>query len=106
MLAPDAVSSGSIMPAYPWLFEQTIDKQATAAKIRALRKVGVPYEPDYENRALEDLERQANRIAENLQLEGINVQPDAEIIALIAYLQRLGKDVKAAKTAEAQTTNP
>jgi cytochrome c oxidase cbb3-type subunit I/II len=106
MLAPDAVSSGSIMPAYPWLFEQTIDKQATAAKIRGLRKVGVPYEPDYENRALEDLERQANRIAENLQLEGINVQPDAEIIALIAYLQRLGKDVKAAKTAEAQTTNP
>jgi cytochrome c oxidase cbb3-type subunit I/II len=104
MLAPDAVSSGSIMPAYPWLFEQTIDKSATAAKIRALRKIGVPYEEGYENKANEDLDRQANRIAENLQLEGIDVQPDAEIIALIAYLQRLGKDIKAAKTAEAETT--
>ncbi len=102
MLAPDAVSSGSIMPAYPWLFEQTIDKSATAAKIRALRKIGVPYEEGYENIANEDLDRQANRIAENLQLEGIDVQPDAEIIALIAYLQRLGKDIKAAKTAEAE----
>jgi cytochrome c oxidase cbb3-type subunit I/II len=104
MLAPDAVSSGSIMPAYPWLFEQTIDKSATAAKIRALRKIGVPYEEGYENKANEDLDRQASRIAENLQLEGIDVQPDAEIIALIAYLQRLGKDIKAAKTAEAETT--
>jgi cytochrome c oxidase cbb3-type subunit I/II len=33
-------------------------------------------------------------------MEGIEVAPDAEIIALIAYLQRLGKDIKASKTAE------
>lgn len=104
MLAPDAVSSGSTMPAYPWLFENTIDKGTTAAKIRALRKIGVPYEEGYENTANDDLQRQANSIAENLQLEGIDVQPHAEIIALIAYLQRLGKDVKAARTAEAETS--
>jgi cytochrome c oxidase cbb3-type subunit I/II len=100
MLAPDAVSSGTIMPAYPWLFEQVIDKNTTAAKIKALRTIGVPYEEGYENRANDDLDLQARRMAENLQLEGIEVEPDAEIIALIAYLQRLGKDIKASKTAE------
>ncbi|MCK6616363.1 MAG: cytochrome-c oxidase, cbb3-type subunit I [Cyclobacteriaceae bacterium] len=100
MLAPDAVSTGSIMPAYPWLFEQAIDKTTTAAKIKALRTIGVPYEEGYESRANDDLDMQARRMAENLQLEGIEVEPDAEIIALIAYLQRLGKDIKASKTAD------
>jgi cytochrome c oxidase cbb3-type subunit I/II len=99
MLVPDAVSTGSIMPAYPWLFEQMLDKNSTPAKIRALRKIGVPYEDGFEDVAIEELEKQANRIAENLQLEGIDVTADAEIIALIAYLQRLGKDIKIEKTA-------
>jgi cytochrome c oxidase cbb3-type subunit I/II len=107
MLAPDAVSSGSIMPAYPWLFEQVINKGTTASKIKALRAIGVPYEEGYESKANDDLDLQARRVAENLQLEGIEVEPDAEIIALIAYLQRLGKDIKATKTAEntVPTTN-
>jgi len=100
MLVPDAVSSGSIMPAYPWLFEQLIDKDLTVGKIRALRKIGVPYEEGYEAIANEHLNIQARRIAENLQLEGIEVSQDTEIIAMIAYLQRLGKDIKASKTAE------
>jgi cytochrome c oxidase cbb3-type subunit I/II len=99
MLAPDAVSTGSIMPAYPWLFEQTIDMSQTAPKIRALRKIGVPYEVGYEDIANEHLKIQARRIAENLQLEGIDVAPEAEIIAMIAYLQRLGQDIKLEKTA-------
>jgi cytochrome c oxidase cbb3-type subunit I/II len=89
------------MPAYPWLFEQTIDKGATAGKIAALRTIGVPYEAGYEATANDDLDKQAKRITENLQLEGIEVSQDAEIIALIAYLQRLGKDIKAQPTAEA-----
>jgi cytochrome c oxidase cbb3-type subunit I/II len=104
MLAPDAVSSGTIMPAYPWLFEQVIDKTTTAKKIKALRTIGVPYEEDYESRANDDLDMQARRMAENLQLEGIEVEPDAEIIALIAYLQRLGKDIKASRSAENNLT--
>jgi cytochrome c oxidase cbb3-type subunit I/II len=102
MLAPDAVSPGSIMPAYPWLFEQTIDMGLTAGKISALRKIGVPYEDGYEAIANEHLKIQARRIVENLELEGIEVAPDAEIIAVIAYLQRLGTDIKAEKTAANQ----
>ncbi|MBX2963863.1 MAG: cytochrome-c oxidase, cbb3-type subunit I [Cyclobacteriaceae bacterium] len=99
MLAPDAVSSGSIMPAYPWLFTQRIDLGQTALKIKALRKIGVPYEEGYEAIANEELMIQARRIVSNLELEGIEVAPETEIVAMIAYLQRLGKDIKASKTA-------
>lgn len=100
MLAPDAVSTGSIMPAYPWLFEQSIDKDKTAGKIKALRTVGVPYEKGYEEWANGDLELQAAAIARSLENDGIQVASDAEIVALIAYLQRLGTDIKAEKVAE------
>lgn len=100
MLAPDAVSTGSIMPAYPWLFEQTLNKDETSGKISALRKVGVPYEEGYEEQAVEDLDKQSEDIARTLKADGIDVLPDAEIVALIAYLQRLGSDIKAEKTAE------
>ncbi|UXP31425.1 cytochrome-c oxidase, cbb3-type subunit I [Reichenbachiella agarivorans] len=93
LLAPDAVSAGSIMPAYPWLFEQAIDTESTAAKISALRTVGVPYPEDYENTANEDLALQAKTIAASLKADGIDATGEEEIIALIAYLQRLGTDI-------------
>jgi cytochrome c oxidase cbb3-type subunit I/II len=100
MLAPDAVSTGSIMPPYPWLFEQNVDKSLTAGKIIALRRVGVPYPEGFESVANDDLDKQATGIAENLKAEGIETVPEAEIVALIAYLQRLGKDIKGSKVAE------
>ena len=100
MLAPDAVSTGSIMPAYLWLFEQSIDKGDTRGKINALRTVGVPYAAGYENEANDDLEKQASEIVATLKADGIEVAEDAEIIALIAYLQRLGKDIKGEKLAD------
>ena len=100
MLSPGDVSNGSIMPAYPWLYEQLIDKTQTAGKIRALRTIGVPYEAGYEERANGELDAQAARISEGLQMEGYEVASDAEIVALIAYLQRLGMDIKASKVVE------
>ena len=94
MLAPSEVSNGSIMPAYPWLFDQQIDKSKTAGIIKAMRTLGVPYEEGYEEKANDDLDRQAKKIVENLTMEGYETTPDAEIVALIAYLQRLGTDIK------------
>jgi len=67
-----------------------------------LRTVGVPYEEGYEDRANEDLDKQANQIVEGLQLEGLETSSDAEIVALIAYLQRLGTDIKLEKVATNQ----
>jgi cytochrome c oxidase cbb3-type subunit I/II len=101
MLEPASVSAGSIMPPYPWLYEDFIDKNQTAPKIRALRTVGVPYEDDYEDRANEDLDVQAAEIVANLkEQDGIEVIPEAEIVALIAYLQRLGTDIKVKDVAD------
>ncbi|HBK89662.1 MAG TPA: cbb3-type cytochrome c oxidase subunit II, partial [Cyclobacteriaceae bacterium] len=65
-----------------------------------LRTVGVPYPDGYEEQANADLDKQAAKISESLKMEGYEVAPEAEIVALIAYLQRLGMDVKSAKTAE------
>jgi cytochrome c oxidase cbb3-type subunit I/II len=100
MLAPDAVSTGSIMPAYPWLFEQVIDKNATSGKITALRTIGVPYEDGFEEIANEKLEEQAAQITKSLKADGVEVMDDAEIVALIAYLQRMGTDIKGERSAE------
>ncbi len=97
MLAPSVVSEGSIMPSYPWLYEQVIDKNLTAGKISALRTVGVPYDEGYEEIANNDLNIQAKGITSNLAAEGIEISPDAEIIALISYLQRLGTDIQGDK---------
>lgn len=101
MLSPGDVSNGSIMPAYPWLYEQMIDKEETAKKISALRTIGVPYPEGYEETANADLDKQAARIADNLAMEGYQTVKEAEIVALIAYLQRLGVDIKASKVADA-----
>ena len=105
MLAPDAVSTGSIMPAYPWLFEQMLDKNATAGKIKALRTIGVPYPEGYEFEANADLDNQATAIAATLEKDGISVASDAEIIAIIAYLQRLGTDIKGEAAAQTTSSN-
>ncbi|WP_339785722.1 cytochrome-c oxidase, cbb3-type subunit I [uncultured Imperialibacter sp.] len=94
MLDPTSMSPGSIMPPYPWLFEQQVDADLTPAMISALRHVGVPYEEGFEDQANELMSKQAALIATNLKKDGIEIAPEAEIIALIAYLQRLGTDIK------------
>lgn len=94
---PRQMSPGSIMPPYPWLLTQTLDTSTTAAKIKALRSIGVPYEEGYEKFANDDLEKQANLIADDLINNGIPADWDKDVIALIAYLQRLGTDIKGNK---------
>ncbi|MEM6360402.1 MAG: cytochrome-c oxidase, cbb3-type subunit I [Bacteroidota bacterium] len=95
MLEPGVVSAGSIMPPYPWLYTSSIDKAATAGKITALRIIGAPYAEGYEEIANTDLDEQAESITTSLKEEdGIEIAKEAEIIALIAYLQRLGTDIK------------
>ncbi|MGE3311339.1 MAG: cytochrome-c oxidase, cbb3-type subunit I [Limisphaerales bacterium] len=95
MEKPESTSPGSIMPAYPWLITTKLDTTSVAARIKALRSVGVPYPEGLESTAVADLEAQAARIVTGLKTGMIDAPPDREIIALIAYLQRLGTDIKA-----------
>jgi cytochrome c oxidase cbb3-type subunit I/II len=99
---PGSYSPGSIMPRYSWLLTQNIDTNALPSRIKALRKVGVPYPAGYENgQALKDLDLQAAKVVDNLKAGSIKGNPAKEIIALTAYLQRLGTDIKGS---EASTT--
>ena len=92
MLDPRAVTSQSIMPAYAWLAANQIDFDILPKKIAVMRQLGVPYTDDEVKAAANDARVQAGEIAEGLAKQGgpENVG-DKEIVALIAYLQRLGK---------------
>ena len=88
------------MPSYPYLLEKDLDTATTPAKIKAMRTIGVPYKEGYEYVANRELIEQATRIQNSLLKDSIRVKPNAEIIAVIAYLQRLGTDIEKNKLAE------
>lgn len=103
MLDPRLTSPNSIMPPYPWLLKQTYDKEGIVAKINAMRTLGVPYPEGFENQAGDEMDKQAAEIVARLAKDKIKVAKDKEIVALIAYLQRLGSDIKVdEKQADAQ----
>ncbi|MDP4261478.1 MAG: cytochrome-c oxidase, cbb3-type subunit I [Bacteroidota bacterium] len=92
---PRLMSPGSIMPRYIWLLDDELDTASTPAKIRAMRTLGVPYPEGYDRIANKDLARQADSIAANLKKDKIETSSNKEVVALIAYLQRIGRDIKA-----------
>jgi cytochrome c oxidase cbb3-type subunit I/II len=63
------------------------------AKIHAMITLGVPYPKGYEKEATADLDKQAQQISNSLLSDSIRVSPRKEVIALIAYIQRLGTDI-------------
>ncbi len=94
MMDPSTMSPGSIMPAYENMIDKSLDISSTGSKIRAMQTLGVPYPQGYDKVANDDLVKQANGIAEEMAKSGIKVKSNKEIIAMIAYLQRLGTDIK------------
>ena len=94
MYDPRSMSPGSIMPQYVWLLDDNLDTSSTAAKIRAMKTLGVPYPAGYDKIANNDLVQQEDSITANLKKDKIETPPNKEIIALIAYLQRIGRDIK------------
>ncbi len=91
---PRSMSPGSIMPPYAWLLTDKLILEDTPSKISAMRSLGVPYPVGYEEVAVSEAQKQADQIALELQKAGAPADPNTEIIALIAYLQRLGTDIK------------
>ena len=89
------------MPRYSWLLTQKLDTNAIPPRIKALRKAGVPYPAGLEQTAIADASKQALTIVTNLAQGQVKATADKEIIALIAYLQRLGTDIKSATNAPA-----
>ncbi len=90
MLDPRSISVGSIMPRYPWLFDQKTDVGALPAKLSVLRTLGVPYPDRTPAQIAADVTAQEKKIAADLRAQQRLAAPDTEIVALIAYLQKLG----------------
>jgi len=92
MRDPRSTTPGSVMPPYPWLLERTVDAGDIQASVRALRRIGTPY-TDADLASIPwSISTQGERIVTQLRESGIETEPDREIVALIAYLQRLGRD--------------
>lgn len=98
MADPREVTPLSIMPAYPWLLTNKIDFSIIPQKVLLMKNLGVPYSDEEVEKSINIAHAQAKQIAEGLEAQGVPSQMEQrEIIALIAYLQRLGKDSGAAK---------
>ena len=118
---PQSTSSGSIMPSYKWLLNRELDKSSTEDKMEAMVSLGVPYTQAEIDRAQEWMAEQGKKIEENLYSdpdfaktyeadkayakengEEFVEMRNREIVALIAYLQRLGTDIKVKNVDEEQ----
>jgi cytochrome c oxidase cbb3-type subunit I/II len=107
MLDPRELSVGSNMPPYAHLLDAKVNFNTTATKVRAMRSVGVPYRPEQVEGAGDAARAAGQHIADALREEGgVEVSADSELVALIGYLQRLGKPpADDAATAVASTNN-
>jgi len=94
MMDPRSTSPGSIMPRYQWLADWSYSSADIRASVEALAKVGTPYDQTYLDSIESLVDQQASEIVASLAESNITVGKDKEIVALIAYLQRLGTDRK------------
>ncbi|WP_291135424.1 cytochrome-c oxidase, cbb3-type subunit I [Flavobacterium sp. UBA7663] len=107
MYDPQGLNEKSIMPRYQWLIKDELDKSSTQDKMRAMVTLGVPYTEAEINNALKHMDEQATKIETNLLAnpdikksfgaQTTSPLKDREIVALIAYLQRLGTDTQVKK---------
>jgi len=113
MYSPESTSSGSIMPSYRWLITDELDTRHIEKKMEVLVQLGTPYTEEDIANARTSMQEQAKQIVENLygdpdfvrtyegemayaeenNLPFVKME-DREIVAMIAYLQRLGTDIR------------
>lgn len=83
------------MPPYEWLLRKDLAFKTIPAKMRGLQTLGTPYSDADIDGAIETAQNQAAQIARNVSANGGPAGLESkEITALVAYLQRLGADLK------------
>ncbi len=93
MLDPREVTPKSIMPNYGWLYKKKTNLKVINKKLKVMAALGVPYTDEQIKNAYSDAAKQATEITKELAKDGVQMKmQDKQIIALIAYLQRLGVD--------------
>ncbi len=91
LVDPRATSPGSNMPTFAWLEEGRINVKKSPDKLQVMQKLGVPYSREDIDGAQARLKAQAETITANLATQGVKLSWDSEMVAMIAYLQRLGR---------------
>jgi len=106
MYNPRSTSAGSIMPRYPWLIANNLDRSKMIDKLKFMKNTfDVPYTKAQIDSADKWADNQASIIVKDIFSEATDLKEayakrpqgeleKKEIIALIAYLQRLGTDIK------------
>jgi cytochrome c oxidase cbb3-type subunit I/II len=90
---PQKMNQQSIMPKYSWLAKKDIDIDIIPNKIRAMQTLGVPYPEGFDKIAVDDLMKQAQLVVADLKASNIIIEPTKQMVAMIAYLHKLGKDI-------------
>jgi cytochrome c oxidase cbb3-type subunit I/II len=107
LMDPRSTSQGSNMPPYAFLKEAKADLGSLTGRLKAQRSLGVPYSEAQVVGAQEAALAQAGPISQDLASAGVRVEADSELVALIAYLQVLGKNLEAPSTpAQAPAASP
>ena len=106
LVDPRAITAGSNMPPYAHFATEKVDLARTDEKMSAMRSIGVPYTNADIKGARADAAEQGGAIAKDLFAEGVKVDSDAEMVAVIAYLQRLGKSPPPSKPGGAVAAAP
>ena len=91
---PQKMNEQSIMPRYDWFAKKDVNLDMTPNKIRAMQTLGVPYPEGFDEKAVDELLWQADQIVAELKLSGIEIEPTREMVAMIAYLHKLGRDIE------------
>ncbi len=105
---PRQINERSIMPEYAWMLDKDIDFDGIPARLRAMKKVGVPYDDATLSAGAALARKQAALVAKEIvDQKGPAGLDTKQVVALVAYLQRLGKDLYAApEPAIAAATTP
>jgi cytochrome c oxidase cbb3-type subunit I/II len=90
LIDPRSVSPGSVMPSYAFLEEAKINNDHTVLKLEAMKTLGVPYTAEHIAQGMRLVELQGKLIVNELASKSIGAEWDSELIALVAYLRRLG----------------
>lgn len=84
------------MPNYTWLVENKVNVSQIKTKMSVMRSLGVPYSDEEVAQGENSYMEQAQKISSGLSKENVQLAPESELTALIAYMQRLGVDGRAA----------
>jgi len=90
---PQKMNEQSIMPNYAWFAKNEINLDMVPNKIRAMQTLGVPYPEGFDKIAVDDLMQQAQKIVDDLKVSNIDIEPTKQMVAMIAYMHKLGKDI-------------